>query len=106
MSSADGYSMDELLAIGTRKKGHGLNISAEDINRSISFAESQVAVGQLPGNSVDELKMINERKGNLPALASSEHINALPLTGVGGQGFDAIEETLTRIRNFLGINTQ
>jgi hypothetical protein len=47
----DGFSHDELLNIGTRKAGLNLNMSATDINRSSTFAESQAQIAQMEGLS-------------------------------------------------------
>lgn len=98
----DGYSQDELLAIGTRKKGHDLNISATDINARIPFAISQLAIKQATGFSEDELKMISERKAPVPNMQPHEIDNAR----ISDNLPQAVYDTLETLQKFLGIRTK
>ncbi len=96
----EGYSMDDLLAIGTRKRGLDLNISATDVNRSIPYAVSKMIEASMPGLSEGELKDIGERKLALPAFSPTE-INTPRI----GAPDSLIEQTLNGLQKFLGIRT-
>ena len=97
---ADGFTRDELLAIGSRKAGIDVNMSATDINSAIPHAVSQSACQQLNGFSQDELKIIGDRKAPVPAMRPA-YINQPELSG---NSF--VETTLEKLRQFLGVRTQ
>lgn len=94
----DGFSNEELIAIGARKIKFDLPISATDINSNMSFAASQIAIKQTQGVDEIMLKQAGARQIDAPAFTSSQHINALPLDAGAG---DRIQKALTPLENFL-----
>ncbi len=100
MSLPDGYSLDELLQIGTRKKTHTLNISAADINSPTPFVVAQEAHKRFSGFTEEQLKNIGEHKVALPPIQPCE-INA-PFI----RQDNAVEAVLDKLQNFLGIRTK
>lgn len=97
----EGYSLEDLLAIGTRKKGVTLHMSATDINSPISGAESLAAQQMLGGFSENELKEVAQRKIGISAPSPHE-INE---PSVSRDMPAAVSETLDRLQKFLGIRT-
>lgn len=70
---SEGFSREELLAIGRRKQLTDLPISASEVNRPA------LAPGALPGFSKEELTAIGERKAPASVLPSATAINQLPI---------------------------
>lgn len=98
----EGLSNDELIAIGTRKRGIDINISATDINRSIPFDLSKQAAAKLDGFTKEQLKNIAEKKINIPAMQPCEINEVRISTNIP----DMIQNTLDHLQNFLGIRSK
>lgn len=96
----DGYSLDDLLSIGTRKHKLDLNISATDVNRSLPFEVSKIIQGKIDGLSESELKDIGERKLSLPTMQPSE-INEAKI----GTPDNMIQNILSGLQKMLGVRT-
>lgn len=95
-----GFSRDDLLNIGTRRSSLDLPVSATDINRSIPFHVSKVAVQHMDGLTPDQLKDVAERRVSMPALRPHELIEPT----VKAQ--DAFHAVLEGLQNMLGIRTR
>lgn len=100
----DGFSSDDLLAIGTRRaKIPGLaDMSATDINAPIPFVVGQMMQAGMEGHNEEMLKNVGEHKIALPAPLTPSQINQLPSNG----NFADIEKTLDKLQSFLGIRTK
>lgn len=89
----DGFSQEELRAIGERKSNLNLAIQPSDINRTVSYAQSQQQIAAMQGASETLLRNISDRKGGgLPSTRTAQAINErqLPINGE----VDAIMDTL------------
>ncbi len=93
----DGFTSDELLQIGTRKKGIDLNISATDINSPIPFSIGQYAQTKMDGFTEQQLKTVAERKMTAYPISPSE-INTPRVTQE-----PMFERALFKLESILGI---
>lgn len=98
----DGYSNEELIAIGSRKIKIDLPMSATDINSGVSFVQAQADIAQLSGNSEDELRAVGERKIAMPTMGTPDMINNPPL---GADIVNALEDAFAPVKRFLGIRS-
>lgn len=93
----DGYSQDELLAIGTRKMVPQINLSAADINSKIPYVVAMEAHKRFDGFTEDQLKAIGEHKAQIPAMRPVE-INKPTISYD-----DRVEPILEKMQRFLGV---
>lgn len=98
----DGFTLDELLNIGTRKTVLDINISATDINRSLPYDISKMVSSQMEGHTEDELKDIGMRRSKGIALPTSDTNAPFRTT----QDIQAVETVLDKLQTFLGIRTK
>jgi hypothetical protein len=94
----DGYSNDELLAIGTRKIKLNLAMSATDINRDMSFEQSKILEKQFVGLSDNELKEVGERRMQFSTVLPKEIRDAEIRTQS-----NFIENAFDHVQKMLGI---
>lgn len=97
----DGFSRDELLAIGQRKVKLGLNMTASDINSPMTHDMVTRAAASMPGFTDDELKIIGERGAQAPVMRPC-YINEMP---VNVAHIGAVESVLLGLQKFLGVRT-
>lgn len=97
MAQSDGFTQDELLAIGTRKTTHDFNISAADINSPLPYVVAQELHKRIDGFSNDQLKIIGERRAQIPSMQPDEINN--PRVGMN----EAVETVLNKLQRFLGV---
>jgi hypothetical protein len=98
----DGYSNDQLLAIGTRKVKLDVTMSATDINRSIPYDMSRAAMEQMNGHTEDELKDVGMRRANMPALFDSDTVgNRVDTNKIG-----AVDDIMNSLSKMFGIRTR
>lgn len=95
----DGFTRDELLAIGTRKHKTTLPISASDINRSLPFNVSMALAQEMDGFTEEQLKMIGE--GKAPSLPIQPSDIGAPR--VSGEAAQSITGVMDKLQKFLGI---
>ena len=92
MNKLDGYSQDELLAIGTRKTKLSLPMSATDINAPMTYMEGIAARQILGGCTEQELKDIGSRQGNIMGFATSDEINKPHLNQIPADAMRVLED--------------